>query len=141
MTRLHEAALAAAILTALTGCPEATAIWLAPDADVSRAVFVLGPDRARSRPIDLGMLRVDTCEAVSGGGYPDAAQALWFLEAVEEAPAVERLVYGEVPSGMSEVRAARQLERGGCYVVTLTGSGHLRFTVDADGRLEELESG
>jgi len=125
------------VCVVLLACPQKTAVWLDSEATVDRAVFVLGREQGRPIAIELGLMRVDQCDALIDGAYPSADNAEWFLEAMAADVLIERLTYGSVPEGFREASPARNLELGGCYEVTITGSGTLRFQVAEDGRLHE----
>lgn len=116
-------------------------MWLGPDARVDNAAFIFGHSRGEPAPISIGLLRVDACEALDTGSFPDAKSAAWFLAPRGAEVTLSRVTYGVVPAGFEETTPAKALKSGGCYVVTITGTGSLRFEVGSDGRLSATERG
>lgn len=123
----------------LLGCPEPTAVWLADGATTANPVLAFGKESGKSQPIGLAFLRLDPCAALEQGRYPPAEEAAWFIESISERVDVERLTYGVLPDGFREVAASMSLQIGSCYTVTINGTGSLRFRVNPDGLLQEVE--
>lgn len=124
----------------VAGCPQETSIWIVPGSSADQLVFVLGEERGRSQPISTSLVRVDRCEAVADqGNYPSATEAAWFVEK-EIGPHVKlsQVTYGEVPQGYRETQPAEPLERPGCYLATISGTGAVGFEVDAQGKITEM---
>ena len=94
-----------------------------------------------SRPVSLGILRVDECAQLlgSGGTFPEAHRAAWMMEAiVGEAPPVSSIVYGHPPRGYHDLQPARPLRLPGCYAATISGTGVVGFEVSPTGSIREM---
>ncbi|HEY7460576.1 MAG TPA: hypothetical protein VIC59_01705 [Gemmatimonadota bacterium] len=98
-------------------------------------VFMLSAASKRSAPFPLATLQVHSCRSLVAARptswIPPREQAAWYVDwwprgSDHPAPAVERVVYGEIPRGMTEDRPAAPLDAEGCYVVqavSATGAG------------------
>jgi hypothetical protein len=124
----------------LAACPKDSRISVAPGSTADSLVFALGTGRA-GRPVSFGGLRVDPCDAFreTPGQFPPDTRSAWVLEAViGEAPRISSVRYGQDPQGYRSRFPARPLDRPGCYIATISGTGATGFEVDAQGRLTEL---
>ena len=127
-----------ASLTVLTGCPQETAIWLAPGATVSAPEFLLGKRWGEQEAVGIGFVRVDPCSSLRTGRFPSLKESSWAIEAERGDVMLSRLTYGSTPEGYVELVPPQPLSAGECYEVTMSGAGTLRFDVDADGRLRAV---
>jgi hypothetical protein len=94
-----------------------------------RLVFRVGEGRG-SRPVSFAGLRVDPCDAFreTPGQFPPDARSAWVLEAViGEAPRISTVRYGQDPQGYRSRFPARPLDRPGCYIATISGTGATGF--------------
>jgi hypothetical protein len=120
------------LLTAITsGCPQELAVWIEPGSTVQRLTFGVAQSRGGPPVADLKAFEVNRC---ASRGVDETT--VWLIEAASEAPKPTRITYGTVPAGFT-LRTGPQPIVPGCYRVHVSGSGALRFAVDADGRLHE----
>lgn len=121
----------------LVACPRRTAVRLGEDSTANQPVFLLGSERGKQERVEIGLFRVDSCASLEGGTYPRAERADWHIEAKGEV-AVSRIVYGTLPPGFHEIAPAAPLAPNTCYMVTVTGSGTVRFEISDGGQLHEV---
>lgn len=117
-----------------TGCTsQANELWIADGSTADRLVFGLGKTR-EGEPVDqFGVLRVYEC-----GGSPVGEGAMWVLSQAQTGPAVQRVIYGETPSGYVSGQGPRALSPG-CYQATATTGGIVEFHVLPDRTIREVE--
>ena len=128
-------------LGALVGCPQNTAIWVAPGSTADSLVLVRGYKRHKEQSFAFGGLRVWSC---AKGDYQDGL--VWEFEVARDSvpgnpiPGFpSRIRYGEVPRGYAETIPARRLDPG-CYGAQAGGLGRVAFRVDSTGAVSELDS-
>jgi hypothetical protein len=115
------------VMAAIAGCGGgAPSLRVEAGSSGDAPVFVLSASSARSTPFPLATLQVHSCRSLvaarSRSWIPPREQAAWYVDwwprgTDHPAPAVERVVYGDIPRGMTEDRPAAPLEADGCYVV------------------------
>jgi hypothetical protein len=130
------------LYTALAGCSRQTSIWVREGSSADSLVFELGRKRGRAVPIAMGFIRVDRCESLraSPGVIPPVSQAAWVLEGIpQQAAEISSVRYGAAVPGYRELQPPAALERSGCYVVAISGTGETGFKIDPSGRITELD--
>lgn len=134
---LYKLIVPASFVVLLAACPQETAIWVAPASTVDRLEFLLGKQVGNMKPISISGLRVDPCHG-NAGGMPDST-SMWTIDAMLGTEGkVSAIRYGTVPVGFTESIGPRDLERPGCYEVTISGTGFVRFTISEDGTVREV---
>lgn len=128
------------LASAILGCPQKTAVWLAPGSSAEHLVFLLGYEVGHPRPVSFYLFRVDRCEPHGAGSH--LAEPVWFLsrELVEPdyPPDPAAITYGEPPPGYEASNPAPPLAPG-CYLATISGTGRARFQVLPGGEISELK--
>jgi|GEM_PF-5940703 len=136
-------ALAALLLSCFLGaCPKKTSVWVQSGSSADRLSFEFGRSRGHPDPISIGFLRVDRCEELRAtpGVAPPVARATWDLESIPGTDVrLSSLRYGQTPEGYREMHPASPLERPGCYVVAIAGTGQTGFEINASGEVVELD--
>jgi hypothetical protein len=142
MSRVLCSISALLLYAALAGCSRQTSIWVQEGSSADSLVFELGWKRGRAVPIAMGFIRVDRCEALraSPGVIPPVPQAAWVLEGIpQQAREISSVRYGAAVPGYRELQPPAALERPGCYVVAISGTGETGFAIDPSGRITELD--
>ena len=114
----------------LLGCPQRTAVWLEPGSSRSTLAFVISNRRGNTNGIGIEGLRVDRCDANVD------APPQWMIVGTYGTASAHRIRYGQLPEGFSTARQPEALSTG-CYRVTISGTGRLRFDVRSDGSVVE----
>lgn len=120
---------AAALGCAFTvaGCEQQTTVRLAPRAGRAPVAFIV--TSTRGRPTGLGVFRVDSCAR----GHQRPGPLMWLLTPTQPGQAsLRRVDYGKVPAGFKEQSPAKPLAAG-CYLVSVSGTGQLKFAIDSSG--------
>lgn len=123
-----------ASLLLLSACPGRTAVWVIDGSTASHLEFGIANRRNGGRPVKVGVLRVGYCHAPDYG----ADGAVWIIgeDSLRE-PLVTRVTYGQAPLGYRSAVGPEPL-RPGCYSVTVSGMGRVRFEVDSSGSVREV---
>jgi hypothetical protein len=135
LRRTARSLAAVLIAAALAACPQKTAVWIPENSTAASLVFHLGQERGRLHDVALDVLRVRRCDDTSSGQFADST-SMWTLYAVDRAPEVSRVRYGEIPQGFRSAVGPRALGPG-CYTVHVSGTGSARFSVAGDGRIAD----
>lgn len=121
-----------ALALALTGCPQATAVWLEPGARVGSVNFLVSARRGGGVGVEIGLLRVDRCaDSTRQGGIP-----VWLITGAGGSAAAHRVTYGDVPPGFALSQPPKPLLPG-CYRVIVSGTGRMLFDVREDSTVIE----
>jgi hypothetical protein len=142
MSRVFCAVRVWVLYAALAGCSHQTSIWVQEGSSADSLVFELGRERGRAVPVAMGFIRVDRCEALraSPGVIPPVSRAAWVLEGIpQQAAEISSVRYGAAVPGYRELQPPAALERSGCYVVAISGTGETGFEIDPSGRVTELD--
>jgi hypothetical protein len=130
----HGRTAAVLCLLFLTGCPERTAVWVAPGSTAKSLHFQIANKRGGTTAVGVASFSVARCTASSDGGVEST---VWALDNVgSENPML--IKYGEAPTGFRTVTPARPL-RPGCYSIHLSGSQRAQFEIAVDDSVREME--
>lgn len=119
----------------VSGCPQESAVWLAPGSTATHLVFMIGRDRGdEDGSTSVTTFDVTTCSD------PDRTYAnrYWGIERGGNDLPLHVVQYGIVPKGFGQHHPALPLTPG-CYRVRLSGTGRLKFNVSRDGSVAEVQ--
>jgi hypothetical protein len=136
-------ALALTSTVTLAACPRQSAVWIEGQEAPGRPVFGVG--RSLHGPATwLGLFIVAPCAGFDG----TARTARWFLVQDGEPRAISELTYGRVPPGYAATKymSSEQSQTAvapplgpGCYIAATSGTGQVRFMVEPDSSVHEVE--
>lgn len=127
--RALQRAIGVAAFAVLAGCPQRTAVWIAPSSTSERLRFEIGRSRGKRSAVALSFLRVQSC-----GFSP--ARTYWSIYSAGGTVSLDGATFGIVPSGFTEDVPPAPLESG-CYSVQITGTGNSQFQVLKSGLVQE----
>jgi len=139
--RILRSLAAGSLSILLCACPKQSRISVDPASSADALVFRLGRGNSGASPISFAILRVDRCRTMlaTPGVFPPPDSAAWVLEAViGDAPMVSKVIYGQSPAGYVSRGLADPLDRPGCYVATVSGTGVVAFEINARGQVTVL---
>ena len=112
----------------LTGCPQKTAVWLAPKSAANALTLRFGEERGKLQSVAVGSVQVYRCADQQSA---TSAEKMWAVRAIDTAKSIDHVEYGIAPVGYHVDEGPRRLEPG-CYVVQISGTGRTRFRINPD---------
>ena len=135
---MRHRSLATPFLTAfvVAGCPMKSAIWIVDGSTASHLGFGISDRKYGRQSIQWGGITVYDCYQ-----HPGQDQHIyWGLERDPKSWGPNwpsRIVYGNAPSGFTNLRGPESLHPG-CYEAGIAGTGHVAFVIDSAGAIREL---
>jgi len=115
------------------GCPPKGSVWLTPHASPWRPGFGIAPDSGATESIGPSALILYRC------GVAPPAGIVWHIvpdstgfRTKPMASLPSRVRFGDTPTGYQVLVPPERLEVG-CYLLTTSSSGSLKFSMGADG--------
>jgi hypothetical protein len=117
----------------LLGCPADVEVGIRPRSTVDHLTFTISRGSG-SKPTELSLLRVESCNSVFGG----TPERFWQLEPLEHPSQVNELAYGTTPAGYRVTLPPRPLSRNACYAVLYAAKDELYFVTTATGGVRRV---